>query len=66
MIDYWPLFLVFIIAWIVPLVLSWLEISKVPAVIVEIIMGVVIGPFVLDLMPEAHYMDFLASTGFLY
>ena len=65
MIDYWPLFLVFIIAWIVPLVLSWLEISKVPAVIVEIIMGVVIGPFVIDLMPEAPYLDFLASTGFL-
>ncbi len=64
-INYLPLFIIFIVAWIVPLFLSWLEISKVPAVIVEIIMGVLIGPFVLDLVKETPYMDFLASTGFL-
>lgn len=65
-INYWPLFIIFIIAWIVPLFLSWLEISKVPSVIVEIVMGVMIGPFVLDLVKETPYMDFLASTGFLF
>ena len=64
-INYWPIFIIFIIAWIVPLFLSWLEISKVPAVIVEIIMGVIIGPFVLDLVDRTPYMDFLATTGFL-
>jgi Kef-type K+ transport system membrane component KefB/Trk K+ transport system NAD-binding subunit len=65
-INYWPLFIIFIIAWIVPLFLSWLEISKVPSVIVEIVMGVIIGPFVLDLVAETPYMDFLASSGFLF
>jgi Kef-type K+ transport system membrane component KefB len=66
LINYWPLFIILVIAWIVPLLLSWLEISKVPAVIVEIIMGVIIGPYVLDLVPEEEYIDFLASTGFLF
>jgi Kef-type K+ transport system membrane component KefB len=66
LINYWPLFIIFVIAWIVPLLLSWLEISKVPAVIVEIIMGVIIGPYVFDLVPEEEYIDFLASTGFLF
>ena len=66
LINYWPLFVIFVIAWIVPLLLSWMEISKVPAVIVEIILGVIIGPYVLDLIPEEEYIDFLASTGFLF
>ncbi len=66
LINYWPLFIILVIAWIVPLLHSWLEISKVPAVIVEIIMGVIIGPYVLDLVPEEEYIDFLASTGFLF
>lgn len=65
-INYWPLFIIFIVAWIVPLILSWLEITKVPAVIVVIIMGVVIGPYVLDLVQDAPYIDFLAYTGFLF
>lgn len=65
-IDYWPLFLIFVIAWAVPMVLTWLEFSKVPAVIVEIIMGVIIGPHVLDLLGNAPYLDFLAYTGFLF
>ncbi len=65
MIDYLPLFIVFVIAWIVPLALSWLEVSKVPSVIVEIIMGVVFGPYVLDLINDTPYMEFLAQTGFL-
>ena len=64
-INYGPLFIIFIIAWLVPFLLSWLEISKIPAVIVKIILGVVIGPYVLDLMEETPYMDFLAQTGFL-
>lgn len=64
--EYWPLFIIFIIAWLVPLVLSWLEVSKVPSVIVEIIMGVIIGPYVLDLVQQSPIMDFLAYTGFLF
>ncbi|PWL28620.1 cation:proton antiporter [uncultured Roseivirga sp.] len=64
--DYYPLLLIFAIAWAVPLILSWFEIGKVPSVIVEIILGVVIGPFVLDLVHETPYMEFLSYTGFLF
>ena len=64
--NYEPLFIVLVIAWLVPFVLSWLEITKVPAVIVMILAGVIIGPFVLDLIPETQYMNFLANTGFLF
>ncbi len=64
-INYWPLFIILSIAWIVPLLLSWLKVSAVPAVIVEILMGVIAGPFVLNLVQKTAYMDFLASTGFL-
>ncbi len=64
-INYWPLFIILAIAWLVPLVLSWLKVTMVPAVIVEIMMGVVAGPFVLDLVEITPYMNFLASTGFL-
>ncbi|WP_420318142.1 cation:proton antiporter [Ekhidna sp.] len=64
-INYGPLFVVFVIAWLVPLILSWLEISRSHAVILKIVLGVVIGPYVLDLIVETQYMDFLAQTGFL-
>lgn len=64
--NYYPLFIIFIIAWLVPLTLSRLEIGKLPAVIVEIILGVIIGPFVLDLIDDTPYMTFLSKTGFLF
>jgi Kef-type K+ transport system membrane component KefB/Trk K+ transport system NAD-binding subunit len=64
-INYLPLFLILAIAWLVPLFLSWLKVSAVPAVIVEIIMGVLVGPYVLNWVEQIPYMDFLASTGFL-
>lgn len=66
LLNYYPLFIIFVIAWGVPLILSWLEIGKLPSVIVEIVMGVIIGPFVLDIVHDTPYMDFLASTGFLF
>ncbi len=65
-IDYWPLFLIFVIAWGVPILLTWLKVSRVPAVIVEITMGVIIGPHVLNLLGIEPYLDFLAYTGFLF
>ena len=65
-INYFPLFIICIVAWFVPFVLSWFEISKIPAVIVLIVMGVIIGPAALDLIPEEPYIDFLADTGFLF
>jgi Kef-type K+ transport system membrane component KefB len=64
--PYWPLFIIFIIAWMVPLVLSWFNVSKVPSVIVEIMIGVMCGPFVLNLVQGSPVVDFLAQTGFLF
>jgi Kef-type K+ transport system membrane component KefB len=64
--QYWPVFIIMCIAWLVPLVLSRLEISKVPSVIVEILMGVLVGPFLLGWIEETAITAFLAQTGFLF
>lgn len=64
--PYFPLLIVFVIAWTVPLVLSRLEISKIPSVIVEIVMGVVVGPFVLNLVQQTPSLAFLSQMGFLF
>ncbi|MEQ9231069.1 MAG: cation:proton antiporter, partial [Cyclobacteriaceae bacterium] len=63
---YFSLLIIFAIAWTIPLVLSWLEIGKVPSVIVEIIAGVLVGPYVLDWVNSGVLVDFLAETGFLF
>ena len=61
-----PLFIIFIVAWLVPMALSWLEISKLPSVIVEIIMGVAIGPFALGFVTGNEVsLNFLSNVGFL-
>ncbi len=65
--DYLPLFKFIVVAWLVLMTLSWLEISKLPSVIVEIIMGVVIGPFVLNLVSgDEASLNFLSYIGFLF
>ncbi len=63
---YLPLLIIFAIAWTVPVVLSWLEIGKIPSVIVEIVLGVIVGPYVLDWINSGPLVDFLAETGFLF
>jgi Kef-type K+ transport system membrane component KefB/Trk K+ transport system NAD-binding subunit len=63
---YLPLLIIFAIAWTVPVVLSWLEVGKVPAVIVEIIAGVIVGPYALNWVNSEPLVDFLAETGFLF
>jgi Kef-type K+ transport system membrane component KefB/Trk K+ transport system NAD-binding subunit len=50
----------------VPMILSWLEIGKVPAVIVEILAGIIVGPYVLHWVDSEPMVDFLAETGFLF
>lgn len=63
--SYLPLFVIFVIAWAVPMILSWLEIGKVPAVIVEILAGIIVGPYLLNWVGSEPMVDFLAETGFL-
>ena len=64
--EFLHLFIIFTVAWIIPLLLSWLEINKLPTVIAEIIMGVVVGPYVLGWVDSSVYLDFLSEMGFLF
>ena len=56
------------LAWIVPMALSVLRIKKVPAVIVEIIVGYFAGRFfLLNISAESlNILEFLALTGFIF
>lgn len=64
--DYLPLFIIFVVAWLVPMTLSWFGVSKLPSVIVEIMMGVIIGPFALNFVTGTEAsLNFLSSIGFL-
>jgi Kef-type K+ transport system membrane component KefB len=65
--DYLPLFVIFVVAWLVPMTLSWLELTKLPSVIVEIVMGIIIGPFILNLVSgQESSLQFLSYLGFLF
>ncbi len=66
--DYYPLLLVTIVAWIVPILLSLLRLRKIPSVIVEIIFGYLLGHFVLTnhATGSFHILSFLALTGFIF
>ncbi len=66
--DYYPLLLVAGVAWIVPILLSLLRLNKIPAVIVEIVFGYVLGHFVLldHTLPSFHILEFLALSGFIF
>lgn len=64
--DYLPLFILIVVAWFVPMTLSYFEISKLPSVIVEIVMGVIIGPFAFNLVTgDEVSLNFLSDIGFL-
>ncbi len=66
--DYYPLLLVTIVAWIVPILLSLLRLRKIPAVIVEIIFGYLLGHYILTnhATVSFHILEFLALTGFIF
>ena len=66
--NYYPLLLVAGVAWIVPILLSVLRLNKIPAVIVEIILGYFLGHFILTnhSLPSFHILEFLALSGFIF
>ena len=66
--DYLPLLIIVAIAWFVPMVMSLLNLSKIPTVIVEIIVGYFIGQFFLASFSDGslQILDFLALTGFIF
>ena len=57
-INYLPLFIIMVVAWLVPMALTWGRVTKIPAVIVEIIVGVIIGPYVLDWIENMAWKKF--------
>ena len=67
-IPFWPLALVIGIAWAAPVLLSLFRITKVPTVIAEIILGYILGQFMLDniSVESMKILDFLALAGFVF
>ncbi len=65
--DYLPLMVVMAVAWFTPMLLSWVNLRKVPSVIVEIILGFVIGHYFIEF--DEHSLEilrFLALSGFVF
>jgi len=66
--DYLPLLIVVAIAWFVPIMMSLFRVQRVPTVIAEIIVGFLVGYYLLGYASEdsLRILDFLALTGFLF
>ena len=66
--NYFPLLLIILIAWIIPILLSIFRLEKLPSVIVEIIAGFFIGHYMFDLFtPDSIVaLDVLALSGFIF
>jgi len=66
--DYLPLFLIVAAAWAIPTFMSIIRLEKIPTVIIEIIIGFVIGKIFFHSFSEEslQILDFLALTGFLF
>jgi Kef-type K+ transport system membrane component KefB len=55
------------IAWLTPVLLSFLKLRKVPSVIIEMILGFLLGHYLFDFNSDSlHYLRFLALSGFVF
>ncbi len=65
--DYFPLMTILAVAWFTPVVLSLLGLRKIPSVIMEIVLGFVIGHFFFEFDEESlTILRFLALSGFVF
>ncbi len=66
--DFFPLLIVMLVAWAVPLLLSVFNLRKIPSVIVEIIFGYFIGVLFFEShnTQSFHILEFLALSGFVF
>lgn len=66
--EYFPLLVVVAIAWAVPVFLSVFRLQRIPAVIVEIVVGFLIGRYLLMDIGDTsmEILEFLALTGFIF
>ncbi|MGD8395630.1 MAG: cation:proton antiporter [Candidatus Eiseniibacteriota bacterium] len=61
-----PLLIVVALAFVVPLVLARLRLTVIPAVVGEIVAGMIVGPSVFDLVSEGPVLRILSELGFVY
>ena len=66
--DYFPILIIVAIAWLVPMLMSLLKLSKIPTVIVEMIVGYFVGRYLLNSISPVSLdiLGFLALTGFVF
>ncbi len=64
--EFFPLFLVMVIALLSPMFTAQLRAIKIPSVAVEIIAGMILGKHVLNLLPSSPNLDFLGLMGFIF
>ncbi|MBS3806063.1 MAG: cation:proton antiporter [Bacteroidales bacterium] len=66
--EFYPLLIVALVAWLIPMLLSLLKLQKLPTVIAEILAGYLIGKFIIAQIPDPHIqsLDFLALSGFMF
>lgn len=70
--TFFPLLLVSILAFLIPIITAWINNNirlAIPAVVGEIICGIIIGKSVLGLIPETNafaWLEFLSLFGFTY
>lgn len=66
--DYYPLFIVLAIAWLIPMLMTFFRIKRIPTVVLEILAGYFIGKYLLGTAPQESlkYVEFLALTGFIF
>jgi len=66
--DFYPLLVVAAIAWITPILLSLFKLKKIPIVIVEILLGYVVGKILFSDLSDQSFiiLEFFALSGFLF
>ena len=66
--NYIPLFVVLAAAWVIPMGMSLLKLSRIPSVMVEIIAGFFIGQYIFNGFDasDLQYLEFLSLTGFIF
>ena len=67
LIDFTPLFIIFIFAFFVPIISEKLKFIKIPWIIIEIIVGMILGVLFPDIITlKNKYINFLYLFGFSY
>lgn len=66
--NFFPLLIVAFIAWITPVLLALLRVDKIPSVIVEIVLGYILGLFFMKYFSheDIYILNFLALSGFVF